>query len=45
MIAPPQNQFKGRLLAGEMQLGLWMSIPSPVTAEALSLVGYDWLLF
>ena len=45
MIAPPQNQFKVRLLAGEIQLGLWMSIPSPVTAEALSLVGYDWLLF
>lgn len=45
MINPPKNRFKTRLLAGETQLGLWMSIPSPVTAEALSLVGYDWLLF
>lgn len=45
MIAAPTNTFKARLLAGETQLGLWMSIPSPVTAEALSLVGFDWLLF
>ena len=45
MIAPPQNRFKRRLRAGETLLGLWMSIPSPVTAEALGLIGYDWLLF
>lgn len=45
MITPQENRFKARLLAGEAQLGLWLSIPSPVTAEALSLVGFDWLLF
>lgn len=45
MITPPKNQFKVKLLAGETQLGLWMSIPSHITAEALALVGYDWLLF
>lgn len=45
MIPAPVNRFKARLLAAETQLGLWMSIPSPVTAEALSLVGFDWLLF
>lgn len=45
MIPAPKNAFKARLLAGETQLGLWMSIPSPVTAEALSLIGFDWLLF
>lgn len=45
MIQPPENNFKARLLLGETQIGLWMSIPSPITAEALSLVGYDWLLF
>ena len=45
MIAPPVNRFKSRLRAGEVQLGLWMSIPSPVTAEALSLIGFDWLMF
>lgn len=45
MIDPPVNAFKLRLKAGETQLGLWMSIPSPVTAEALSLLGFDWLMF
>ena len=45
MIEAPKNRFKAKLIAGETQLGLWMSIPSPVTAEALSLIGYDWLLF
>lgn len=41
----PRNEFKRRLLAGETLHGLWMSIASPQTAEALSLVGFDWLLF
>ena len=41
----PENAFLRRLRAGETQLGLWMSIPSPVTAEALALLGFDWLLF
>lgn len=41
----PKNQFKRRLLAGEVLHGLWLSIASPQTAEALSLIGYDWLLF
>lgn len=45
MIPAPVNRFKARLKAGETQLGLWMSIPSPLTAEALGLLGYDWLLF
>ena len=45
MTQTPQNRFKSRLKAGDLQLGLWISIPSPVTVEALSLVGYDWLLF
>ncbi|AVO38169.1 HpcH/HpaI aldolase family protein [Pukyongiella litopenaei] len=41
----PRNLFKQRLLAGETQLGLWMSLASPVAAEALSLLDFDWLLF
>lgn len=41
----PQNRFKARLLAGETQWGLWSSLASPVAAEALSLVGFDWMLF
>jgi 4-hydroxy-2-oxoheptanedioate aldolase len=41
----PLNDFKRRLLAGEALDGLWMSLTSPVAAEGLSLLGYDWLLF
>ncbi|MDO5641925.1 MAG: HpcH/HpaI aldolase/citrate lyase family protein [Paracoccus sp. (in: a-proteobacteria)] len=41
----PRNAFKARLRAGEALHGLWLTIPSPVTVEALSLVGFDWLLF
>jgi 4-hydroxy-2-oxoheptanedioate aldolase len=41
----PQNRFKSRLLAGELQWGLWSSLASPVAAEALSLTGFDWMLF
>ncbi len=41
----PRNRFKARLLAGETLSGLWMSLASPIAAEALSLVGFDWLLF
>lgn len=41
----PENLFKKRLLAGESLHGLWLSMASPVASEALSLVGFDWLLF
>jgi len=41
----PRNEFKRRLAAGEMLHGLWMSLASPVAAEALALAGFDWLLF
>ncbi len=40
-----RNSFKAALKSGNTQFGLWISIPSPLTVEALSLVGYDWLLF
>ncbi|VDS10644.1 4-hydroxy-2-oxo-heptane-1,7-dioate aldolase [Paracoccus haematequi] len=39
------NHFKHRLLAGEQLIGIWMSSVSPLLAEMLSLVGYDWMLF
>ena len=45
MIEAPVNRFKARLAAGEIQWGVWNSLASPVTAEALSLVGFDWMLF
>lgn len=41
----PVNEFKRRLLAGEALDGLWFSSASPVLAEALSLAGFDWMLF
>ena len=41
----PQNVFKRRLLAGEQLTGIWNSLASPLAAEALSLVGFDWMLF
>lgn len=41
----PLNDFKRRLLAGEDLDGFWMSLASPVAAEAISLLGFDWLLF
>jgi len=38
------NAFKKRLLAGESQIGLWLSIPSAFTAEICATAGFDWLL-
>jgi 4-hydroxy-2-oxoheptanedioate aldolase len=38
------NVFKETLLTGKPQVGLWMSLASPIAAEALSHVGFDWLL-
>ncbi|MFO7748287.1 MAG: HpcH/HpaI aldolase/citrate lyase family protein [Orrella sp.] len=38
------NSFKERLLAGEPQIGLWLSIPSAFTAEICATAGFDWLL-
>lgn len=44
-ILAPRNDFKRRLLAGDTLKGLWISMPSPVSVEALSLIGFDWLVF
>ncbi len=41
----PRNAFKRRLMAGEPLDGLWLSLVSPIASEALSLIGFDWLLF
>ncbi|WP_372094939.1 HpcH/HpaI aldolase/citrate lyase family protein [Tistrella mobilis] len=41
----PCNDFKRRLTAGEVLNGFWLSLASPVASEALSLAGFDWLLF
>jgi 4-hydroxy-2-oxoheptanedioate aldolase len=41
----PQNAFKRRLLAGEVQIGLWCSMSSGYAAQMVAGAGFDWLLF
>ena len=38
-----QNTAKQLLQAGQPAVGIWLSIPSLVTAEALGSLGWDWL--
>ncbi|WP_375254833.1 HpcH/HpaI aldolase/citrate lyase family protein [Yoonia sp.] len=38
------NRFKGRLRAGERQIGLWISLSSNVAAEVTAHAGFDWAL-
>ncbi len=40
----PVNTFKRALRAGEQQIGLWLGLASPYTAEILGGAGFDWLL-
>jgi 4-hydroxy-2-oxoheptanedioate aldolase len=40
-----RNTFKHNLKAGKLQIGLWMSLCSPIAAEIVSDSGFDWLLF
>lgn len=44
MVSAPKNLFKQRLLAGEVLSGIWFSSASPVLAEHISLLGFDWML-
>ncbi len=41
----PPNTFKTAIAEGRQQIGLWVTLPSAFTAEALATCGYDWLLF
>lgn len=41
----PRNEFKRAIAEGRQQIGLWVTLPSGFTAEALATCGYDWLLF
>lgn len=41
----PKNTFKAALAQGEVQLGLWSSLCSPVVSEMLGRSGFDWILF
>ncbi len=39
-----RNAFKHALAAGQLQIGLWSSLCSNITAEIISYSGFDWLL-
>lgn len=39
----PLNQFKRRLMAGERQVGLWLSLSDPAATELCAGAGFDWL--
>ena len=40
----PRNAFKHAIAKGEVQIGLWCSLASPIAVEIVSHSGYDWLL-
>ena len=40
----PRNKFKHAIARGELQIGLWCSLCSNITAEIVSHSGFDWLL-
>ncbi len=40
----PRNNFKRALKAGEAQIGLWLSMTSPVATEIVAGAGFDWML-
>jgi 4-hydroxy-2-oxoheptanedioate aldolase len=40
----PKNPFKHALAAGQLQIGLWLSLSSNYSAEVCAGSGFDWLL-
>ena len=40
----PTNNFKRGLRSGSPQIGLWMSLTSPVATEIVAGAGFDWML-
>lgn len=40
----PANAFKAALARGELQIGLWSSLCSPIMAEIIGHSGFDWIL-
>ncbi len=38
------GSIKDRWRQGEVTLGAWLMVPSPLTAEILSKAGFDWVL-
>ena len=44
MIKMPVNTFKQAMHHQQRQIGLWVSLAGPYTAEAVASTGFDWLL-
>ena len=40
----PENRLKAALARGEMQIGLWLGLGGPATAEIAAGAGFDWCL-
>ena len=40
----PRNLFKHALVSGRQQIGLWVSLASPYSAEIVAGAGFDWLV-
>lgn len=40
----PQNAFKRAIAAGRQQIGLWVSLANPYSAELVAGSGFDWLV-
>lgn len=40
----PRNTFKHALAAGQPQIGLWIGLANPLSAELCAGAGFDWLL-
>jgi tripartite-type tricarboxylate transporter receptor subunit TctC len=40
----PDNAFKRALTRGDAQIGLWLGLGDPCTAELCATAGFDWLL-
>ena len=40
----PTNAFKQRLRVSSCQIGLWLSLANPYSAEVCALAGFDWVL-
>jgi 4-hydroxy-2-oxoheptanedioate aldolase len=39
-----RNAFKHAIAAGQLQIGLWSSLCSPIAAEIVADAGFDWIL-
>lgn len=40
----PENRFRTALMDGKLQIGCWLALASPYSAEAIARSGFDWLL-